>query len=61
MSEERVERLHRQVDERHFRRGIYGLLLITGLLLIAPWNCSESAYAAPLSRQSTASALVSPG
>ncbi|MEN0107687.1 MAG: sulfite exporter TauE/SafE family protein [Pseudomonas sp.] len=32
------ERLHRRVDERHFRRGIYSLLLVTGVLLIAPWT-----------------------
>ncbi len=32
------ERLHRRFDERHFRVAIYALLLITGLLLLAPWK-----------------------
>jgi uncharacterized membrane protein YfcA len=32
------ERLHRHVDERHFRIAIYALLLVTGTLLIAPWS-----------------------
>lgn len=32
------ERLHRRVDERFFRHGIYALLAVTGLLLIAPWK-----------------------
>jgi len=32
------ERLHRRFDERHFRIAIYLLLLITGLLLLAPWK-----------------------
>lgn len=32
------ERLHRRFDERHFRVAIHVLLLITGLLLLAPWR-----------------------
>lgn len=32
------ERLHRRFDERHFRIAIYLLLLVTGLLLLAPWK-----------------------
>lgn len=32
------ERLHRRVDERHFRIAIYILLLVTGILLLAPWR-----------------------
>lgn len=32
------ERLHRRFDERHFRLAIYILLLVTGILLLAPWR-----------------------
>lgn len=32
------ERVHARVDERFFRHGIYALLLVTGVLLIAPWK-----------------------
>ncbi|MFI8608922.1 sulfite exporter TauE/SafE family protein [Pseudomonas sp. NPDC077649] len=32
------ERLHRRFDERHFRLVIYCLLLVTGVLLLAPWS-----------------------
>jgi uncharacterized membrane protein YfcA len=32
------ERLHRRFDERHFRITIHAVLLITGLLLLAPWK-----------------------
>ncbi|MGE8504654.1 MAG: sulfite exporter TauE/SafE family protein [Pseudomonas sp.] len=32
------ERLHRRIDERHFRIAIYILLLVTGILLLAPWR-----------------------
>lgn len=32
------EQLHRRVDERHFRIAIHFLLLVTGLLLLAPWR-----------------------
>ena len=32
------ERLHRRFDERHFRLAIYCLLLVTGVLLLAPWS-----------------------
>lgn len=32
------ERLHRRFEERHFRLVIYALLLLTGVLLLAPWS-----------------------
>jgi len=32
------ERLHRRIDERHFRIATYLLLLVTGFLLLAPWR-----------------------
>lgn len=32
------ERLHRRFDEHHFRIAIHLLLLLTGLLLLAPWR-----------------------
>jgi hypothetical protein len=32
------ERLHRRFDEHHFRLAIYILLLVTGILLLAPWR-----------------------
>lgn len=32
------ERLHQRFEERYFRVAIYVLLLITGLLLLAPWR-----------------------
>lgn len=32
------ERLHRRVSEQHFRIAIYCLLLVTGVLLLAPWR-----------------------
>jgi uncharacterized membrane protein YfcA len=32
------EHLHRRFDERHFRLAIYILLLVTGVLLLAPWS-----------------------
>lgn len=32
------ERLHRRVDERHFRLAIHCLLLVSGTLLLSPWS-----------------------
>jgi uncharacterized membrane protein YfcA len=32
------EHLHRRFDERHFRLAIHVLLLVTGVLLLAPWS-----------------------